>query len=333
MSNIFWLYKRNGNIGGKGIGIQGLSANALHNILIPVPPFAEQYRIVEKMDMMEPLLEDYGKHKEQVSLLDNNIRSLLCKSVLQYAIQGQLVQQNETDEPVSILLDRIRKEKKKLQVEGKIKKKEAFDSVIFKGEDNKYYEQIDSNITQINDDILFDIPSTWLWSTIGDVLQVQTGASFKKEEAGNEGVRILRGGNIVGGTYVFKEDDIFISKELVSEGILLRRNDLITPAVTSIENVGKIARIKEEHHMISAGGFVFILRPFLQDDVLSQYLCYLIKSPAIIERIKAITKKSGSAFYNIGKERLVKIYIPIPPYKEMCRVVAILKELIKSIEG
>ncbi len=180
---------------------------------------------------------------------------------------------------------------------------------------------------------MFDIPSTWLWSTIGDVLQVQTGASFKKEETGNEGVRILRGGNIVGGTYVFKEDDIFISKELVSEGILLRRNDLITPAVTSIENVGKIARIKEEHHMISAGGFVFILRPFLQDDVLSQYLCYLIKSPAIIERIKAITKKSGSAFYNIGKERLVRIYIPIPPYKEMCRIVAILKELIKSIEG
>ena len=135
---------------------------------------------------------------------------------------------------------------------------------------------------------MFDIPGTWLWATIGDVLQVQTGASFKKEEAGNEGVRILRGGNIVGGTYVFKEDDIFISKELVSEGILLRRNDLITPAVTSIENVGKIARIKEEHHMISAGGFVFILRPFLQDDVLSQYLCYLIKSPAIIEPIVII---------------------------------------------
>ena len=328
-----YLLKQSNQLLSVGTAMPGLSANRLKSIIIPVPPIEEQTRIVSRIDHLMKIIERFEQSIMKLDELEDELRPLLKKSILQYAIQGKLVPQNPSDEPASILLDSIRKEKEQLLKTGRLKKKDITDSIIFKGEDNKYYEQIGSNTTLINDDILFDIPDSWIWTTIGNVLQVQTGASFKKEDAGNKGVRILRGGNIVAGTYVFKEDDIFISQDLVSEGILLRRNDLITPAVTSIENVGKIARIKEDHHMISAGGFVFILRPFLQDDVLSQYLCYLIKSPVIIERIKAITKKSGSAFYNIGKERLIKIHIPIPPYKEMCRIVAILKDLIKSIEG
>ena len=269
------------------------------------------------------------------SKLDSDFATQLKKSILQYAIQGKLVPQIDTEEPASVLLEKIQQEKQKLVKEGKLKKKDLIESTIFKGDDNKYYEKVGNEITCIDDELPFEIPDNWMWTTIGDLLQIQTGASFKKEEVNrnNVGVRILRGGNIISGSYVFKDDDIFINKDLVNESILLRKNDLITPSVTSIENVGKIARIIEDYDSVSAGGFVFIFRPFLQNDIISQYLCFIIQTPAITDKIKSITKKSGSAFYNIGKERLSKIYIPLPPIEEQRRIVEKITKINKGIEG
>lgn len=181
----------------------------------------------------------------------------------------------------------------------------------------------------------FEIPTSWQWSSIGTLLHIQTGASFKKEEANNNhnGIRILRGGNILPNRYIFKDDDIFIDKTLVSESILLKENDLITPAVTSIENVGKMACINQDYENVSAGGFVFIMRLFSKSSITAQYLCCILQSPVIIDKIKSITKKSGSAFYNIGKERLSAIRIPLPPLKEQVRIVCAIKRLLKGFEG
>ena len=103
--------------------------------------------------------------------LDLSLSRNLQKSILQEAIQGKLVAQDPTDEPASVLIERIREEKKRLLKEGKLKKKDITDSVIYKGEDNKYYEQIGGETIDITEDIPFDLPSTWSWVRFGQYIK------------------------------------------------------------------------------------------------------------------------------------------------------------------
>ncbi len=246
----------------------------------------------------------------------------LRKSILQLAIQGKLVPQDPNDEPASVLLERIHAEKQRLIKEGKIKK-DKNDSVIFKGDDNRYYEKVGSEVKDITDEIDFDLPNGWVLARIGSLFYIQTGASFKKEQATNDKtkIRILRGGNIIQNGYSFFDNDIFIDYSLVSSNILLRQNDIITPAVTSIENIGKLALIERDYDNVSAGGFVFICRPYLKMSALAKFLLFALQSHYLNLRMKSITKKSGQAFYNLGKERLVQLFVPIPPIAEQARIV------------
>ncbi len=118
---IFFLYKHAGWIGGKGIGIKGLSSNALHSLIFPLPPLHEQQRIVTKLKMLEPFLENYTKIEKRLNNLNVQFPDLLKKSILQEAVQGKLVPQDPADEPADVLLERIRAEKERLIQEGKIK--------------------------------------------------------------------------------------------------------------------------------------------------------------------------------------------------------------------
>ena len=246
----------------------------------------------------------------------------LRKSILQMAIQGKLVPQNPTDEPASVLLEKIREEKQKLIKEGKIKK-DKFDSVIFKGEDNRYYEKMGNEVKDITNEIDFDLPVGWSFARLSSLFSIQTGASFKKEQASNDKtkIRILRGGNITQNGYYFFDNDIFIDRILVANSILLRKNDIITPAVTSLENIGKLALIGCDYDNVSAGGFVFICRPYFAINTLAKFLLIALQSPFFNSQMKSITKKSGQAFYNLGKERLIQLIIPIPPINEQARIV------------
>ena len=313
--------------------IPGISRENILDTIIPIPPLNEQKRIAQRIEEIQPLIDKYRIAQEQAEEMDKSLNGLLKKSILQYAIQGKLLPQNSNEEPASALLEKIQQEKLKLVKEGKLKKKDLDNGVIYKGDDNKYFEKKGNDVVCIDDEIPFEIPDSWEWVPICTLLQIQTGASFKKEEANNNqtGVRILRGGNILPNKYSFKEDDIFINKQLVPESILLKKDDLITPAVTSIENVGKMARISQDYENVSAGGFIFILRLFAKSSITAQYLCYAIQAPVITEKIKSITKKSGSAFYNIGKERLSAIKIPLPPLQEQMRIVKALNNVLASI--
>ena len=133
---IMYLYKANGRINGNGIGLQGLSSNALHNIIVPVPPVEEQKRIVDSIDSVLSLIEQIESHKQNLSSQIDNIKS----KILDLAIRGKLVPQDPNDEPASVLLERIRAEKEELIKQGKIKRDKK-ESVIFKGDDNSYYEK------------------------------------------------------------------------------------------------------------------------------------------------------------------------------------------------
>ena len=177
----------------------------------------------------------------------------LRKSILQLAIQGKLVKQNPNDEPASELVKKIYEEKKKLIAEGKIKK-DKNESYIFKDDDNCYYEKIGNNASIKLEDLPFDIPDNWTWIRFGNLVNISTGASFKKEQAIQENksnyTRVLRGGNILPFQYLLKNDDLYIPNDLVSNDIILKANDLITPAVTSLENIGKVAVIEKTMIML-----------------------------------------------------------------------------------
>ena len=232
------------------------------------------------------------------------------------------------------MLEQIQQEKQRLVKEGKLKRSVLTDSVIFTGDDNKYFEKKCKETVCIDEEIPFDIPVNWNWCRLKDVVAIFTGATFKKEDAstGSKGVRVLRGGNISPFELVMKPDDLFLPYTKIKESILLRKNDIVTPAVTSLENIGKAARVKKDLNDVTVGGFVFILRSFLCNDWLSQYLLALLGSPSMGEYMKSVTNKSGQAFYNIGKERLAMAMIPLPPIKEQQRIVAQIEKLFEQLK-
>ena len=156
-------------------GQQRVLSDYVQNKLVPLPPLNEQKRIVQKIQEALPIVRIYGKSQEALDKLNADIFDKLKKSVLQEAIQGRLVPQDPNDESASVLLERIKAEKAKLFKEGKLKKKDLVDSVIFKGEDNKYYETIDGVTECIDEEIPYDLPSNWAWTRLGNVAKMTIG--------------------------------------------------------------------------------------------------------------------------------------------------------------
>ena len=310
-----------------------MNQEKMNSILVTVPPISEQARIVNQIESLQPLIIRYDKAQSELNILNTSVKEQLKKSILQEAIQGHLVPQIVEEGTAEELLAEIRKEKKRLVNEGKLKKSALNDSIIFKGDDNKYYEQIGTEIIDITDEIPFDIPKSWIWTRLKNFCFVCTGATFKKEEMESEhcGIRVLRGGNIKPFQLCTKPDDIFIPQSKVKEDILLKHNDIVTPAVTSLENIGKMARVELDMPHTTVGGFVFIIRPLGGGESLSKYLLAFMSSPSAIDFMKSITNKSGQAFYNIGKERLVTALVPIPPLAEQELIVSKIEKLFEQL--
>lgn len=246
----------------------------------------------------------------------------LRQKILDMAIKGKLVPQNPDDEPASVLLERIRAEKQQLIKEGKIKK-DKNDSIIYKGDDNRYYE---------------NLPCGWKICGVSDIANLRTGATFDKANvllsSKNEGIRVLRGGNISTYKIDFRVDDIFIPTAIVNPSIYVQQYDIITPAVTSLENIGKMARVHTKPTSnYTVGGFVFLLTPLFYNDTFSKFLLYQFTSTWFIRQLQASAKKSGAAFYNINKTKFNELPVFIPPLAEQARIVNRVEELFKQIEA
>ena len=249
--------------------------------------------------------------------LDKTLAERLKKSILQEAIEGRLVPQDPNDEPVSVLLDKIRKEKARLVKEGKLKKKDLEETPISE------------------DDKPFEIPESWEWTRLGDHLSATSGLAYKKDDLStysSEYVRVLRGGNISFGSWCKKDDDVLIGKQFVNDELILKRGTYISPAVTSLEHMGKTALIKEDQTNVVAGGFVLMMCPHYSNEHYWEYLNLFFQSGFYRERCKSITNKSGQAFYNISRTKLLESLIPLPPLAEQCRIVAKIEELLPKVE-
>ena len=165
--------------------INQLTQNNFNGFLLPIPPIKEQERIIAKYQDLLPIVEQYGECQEQLDILNTSLYSDLKKSILHEAIQGRLIEQSEEDEPATELLKRIQQEKQKLVKEGKLKAKDITDSIIYKGDDNKYYEKCGNAVACIDDEIPFEIPNNWQWCRLSTLVQITTGkkdANFGDEK-------------------------------------------------------------------------------------------------------------------------------------------------------
>jgi len=168
-SQLYWEQLKSGTIATAQPNCNG---KTLGRMLLPIPPKAEQTRLVQKLASLTPMFQRYAKAQQDLNNLNENIDDKLRKSLLQEAIQGKLVPQCSDEGTAQELLEQIKLEKQKLIKEGKLKKSALSDSVIFKGDDNKYFEKIGKTVTEVTDEIPFEIPVTWQWVRIKDIFQI-----------------------------------------------------------------------------------------------------------------------------------------------------------------
>ena len=297
-----------------------ISLKKIRASLIPFPPLEEQKRIVAKIEKLMPLVDEYAKSYNRLQKIDNEFGNQFMQSVFQYAMEGKLVKQNPNDEPASELIKKIENERAELIKEGKIKKSKKLPTIT-------------------NGEKTFDIPNSWEWIRLGDILQIYTGLSYKKTDLQTQPqnmVRILRGGNINGKNHqtIFKDDDKFISPELINNNDLyLKKDQLLTPSVTSDKRLGKVSYVSKDYPDTVAGGFVFNLVPFYHNETLAKYIMFVYSSKYIKDVLLDIANKSGQAFYNVSKTKLKKVCIPLPPLEEQKRIVLQINKLENSINN
>ena len=199
---------------------------------------------------------------------------------------------------------------------------------------NTPYEKIGDEVRSLADLAPFEIPSSWEWCRVGDLFSNMSGLAYKKDALAikaDKMVRVLRGGNIGEEQFYFKGDDVFISSELVKPELYLRKNYMITPAVSSLDHIGKIALIDKDYSDTVVGGFVLMLIPHFNDDVVSEYLLYAFAAKHHRDNCRNITHKSGQAFYNLSREQMMNLPVPIPPREEMGRIIAMLKRVLPRV--
>ena len=317
---LFYLYKHAGWIGGKGIGIQGLSANALHALLFPLPPLSEQKRIVSKIKESEPLMEKYADVEKYLDKLNTEFPDQLRKSILQEAVQGKLVPQDPTDEPVSVLLERIRAEKQHLVKEGKIKKA-THESVIFR-RDNSHYEKRGSEEVCIDDEIPFEIPENWCWARMGSYLDVRDGTHDTPKYV-LEGIPLVTSKNLCNGKIDFSTAK-FISREdhlAISLRSKVDAGDIMYAMIGSIGNP-VLYNGNAEFSIKNMALFKKIANGLDMEYV--YWFLYLSQ-----DTMKKFASGGVQSFVSLGYLR--NYWIPVPPIQEQHRIVTAIKQILPKI--
>ena len=321
---LFDLYKHAGWIGGKGIGIQGLSSNAIHSLLFPFPPLAEQYRIVDAIDTMQPYTDSYAIVESSLDKLNSTFPERLKKSILQEAVQGKLVPQDPSDEPAEALLERIRAEKQRLIKEGKIKK-DKHESVIFR-RDNSHYEKLNGTECCIDDELPFEIPESWVWVRWGSIAEsIQYGYNAPAKQEGR--IKMVRISDIHENTVAWSSVPFCDIDDSDISTYLLQPNDILFARTGG--TVGKSFLVSEVPcESIYAG---YLIRTRYSSLLSPQYLKYFMESPLYWQQLKSGT--TATAQPNCNGQTLAKMLLPLPPAKEQLQIVEKLVRIFSIIES
>ena len=271
--------------------------------LIAVPPIDEQKRIVNKLKELLPLLDKYNCYADKLSRQNNEINTLLKKSILQEAIQGRLVPQIAEEGTAKELLEQIKAEKLKLVKESKLKKSALNESVIFRGDDNKYYELIGSEVSEI--ELPFEIPNSWSLARLNAVCQLTDGLKTTGKQCLLD-AKYLRGKS---------------SETIVEQGKLVYKGDNIM--LVDGENSGEVFIVPQDGYMGSTFKQLWISS--------SMYEPYVL---AFIQFYKETLRnsKKGAAIPHLNKELFYGLIIGIPPLQEQRRIVQKIEQLMQLLK-
>ena len=318
---------------GVGTSVKQLTVPMIKPKLIPLPPFKEQQRIVNKLKELEPYIKEYDVAYEKIEKLNNNFPEQLKKSILQEAVQGKLVPQNPNDEPASVLIERIREEKQKLIQEKKIKK-DKNESNIFR-RDNSHYEKIGSEERCIDDEIPFDIPDNWEWVRLNSIVELITKGSSPKWQGinyvENNGILFLTSEN-VGSFSLLLNKKKFVETKFndLSPRSILKKNDFLMNIVGA--SIGRTAlfNIEETNANINqATCIIRIIEKYKSVELLNYLLiffnssiCYSYMCNNLVDCARA----------NLSMSNIANFLIPLPPLAEQQHIVEKIEQLLPKIK-
>ena len=302
---------------------QRIVVGYLENKLFPLPPIEEQCRIAGKIAEVLPIADRYGKTQTKLDNLNVELKNILKKSVLQEAIQGKLVPQIEAEGTAQELLEQIQQEKQKLAKEGKLKKSALNDSIIFKGDDNKYYEQIGGKIVDITDEMPFEIPDTWAWVRIGILFAHNNGKQLNKSNSSGRFMEYITTSNLYWDG--FKLDNL---KKMPFEKNEIERCQAIKGDLLVCEG-GDVGRtcIWEYDFPIMLQNHIHKLRAYYP--LCTKYFYYIFY---LYNKIGIIGGK-GIGIQGFSAKALHNTLVPLPPLSEQKRICSRISELFGKIKA
>ena len=302
--------------------IGGVSVNTLKTLIFALPPLSEQARIVEEIERFEPLLIEYDRLEQQATKLDGEIYDKLKKSILQYAIQGKLVEQDETDEPASILLERIRAEKK-----AQLGKKYV-ESYIYKGDDNCYYEHIGGKDVNITEEIPYDLPNGWDWQRFNTITKLITCGYAATPKYVEEGMPFLSARNVKPYKFlpsIYKKITYDLYNKLTQKN-KPQKGDILMTRVGA--GIGEACIIDIDFDFAI---YVSLTLIKLEKMVLPEYVLHWLNSPmGISTALKNIYGKDSSQG-NLNVDNVRAFLFPFPPLAEQKRIVDKINEIFAKL--
>ena len=282
--------------------------------LIPIPPVNEQKRIVHEIENIIPLIERYGTFQNKKEILDLNIKASLKKAILQEAIQGKLVPQIAEEGTAQELLEQIKTEKQKLVKEGKLKKSALSDSVIFRGDDNKYYEKVGKKCVDITENIPFDIPESWQWIKLEQGISLLSGRDLEPSQYND----LHHGIPYITGASNFVNSNLIINRWTEAPITISNKGDLLltckgTIGSMAFNDIGQIHIARQVMAITSFGIDLKYIKCFLQGNL------------SILE------KNANSMIPGISRSTLLGMLFPLPPFKEQQRIVAQIEKLFEQL--
>ena len=293
----------------------------IKHCLLPIPPQKEQTRIVEKLSLLYPYITLYGECQIKLDYINKEIFDKFKKSILQEAIQGRLVPQIAEEGTAQELLEQIKIEKLNLVKEGKLKKSALATSVIYRGDDNKYYEQIGKKCLDITEEMPFEIPESWTWTRMGQIGDWGAGSTPQRsnQDYYNGNILWLKTGELNNGTIYDTEEKI---TQRAFQDCSLRMNKIGDILIAMYgATIGKLAIVGKE---LTTNQACCGCTPYV---VYNWFLFYFLMA----SRDTFIKKGEGGAQPNISRVKLVEHLIPLPPLNEQKRIVERIETLFEQL--
>jgi type I restriction enzyme S subunit len=299
-----------------------LSMETIRKLLIPIPSLKEQKRISLKLSEALPLVEKYSKVQEEQNQLNAEIQYLLKKSILQEAIQGKLVCQIPEDGTAEELLADIRKEKVRLVKDGKLKKSALNDSVIFKGDDNKYYEQVGKEVKEVSEEIRFDLPNKWQWCRLGTIFMHNNGKQLNKGNTQGKLMKYITTSNLYWDGFVLDSLKTMPFEINEIERCMAVKGDLL---VCEGGDIGRSC-IWNYDFPIMLQNHIHKLRPYIQ--VWTKYFYYVL----YLYNLTGLIGGKGIGIQGFSSKALHNTLVPLPPLQEQQRIVAQIEKLFEQLK-